>query len=273
MSGKLYLLPTPIGNLKEVSPRFFEVINEVAYVACEDTRNTSKLLQLLGISKKCISCHEHNENEASSAIIKDLLSGVDVAYCSDAGYPCISDPGSILTLKCIENGIQIVPISGPNAFLNALVGSGLPTNHFLFYGFLSPKSSQRQKEILDLKDYRETLIFYEAPHRINETLEDLYVVLGNRKICIARELTKLYEEFIRTDLSTLTSQKRDFKGELVIVLEGAQKIENNEDYSSYLADVDTLVKAGLSAKDAITAVSINNKLNKNKLYKLFINKD
>lgn len=273
MAGKLYLIPTPIGNLKEVSSRFFDVVNEVAYVACEDTRNTSKLLQLLGISKKCFSCHEHNENEASKQIIADLLSGKDIGYCSDAGYPCISDPGHLLVKKCIENNIVVVPISGPNAFLNALIGSGLDTDHFYFYGFLSPKSTQRQGELENLKNISSTLIFYEAPHRINETLLDMYKVLGNRNICVARELTKMYEEFIRTNLEDLTTNPREFKGELVVIVEG-YKIETAEDdYSQYIKEVDELISLGLTTKSAIAALAAIKKINKNKLYKLYINKD
>ena len=146
MSGILYLVPSPIGNLQEVSPRVKEVLNLVDFVACEDTRNTSHLLSLLNISKKCVSCHEHNEASSSQNIVSSILDGKNVAYLSDAGYPCISDPGFILTKKAIENDIKVVPLSGPNAFLNALVGSGIDTSHFLFYGFLDSKASSREKE-------------------------------------------------------------------------------------------------------------------------------
>jgi len=271
MSGVLYLIPTPIGNLKEVSPRVMEVLSSVDYVACEDTRNTAKLLSLIGISKSCFSCHEHNEVEASNKIINDILEGKNVGYASDAGYPCISDPGSILVSKCIEKDITVVPLSGPNAFLNALVGSGLNTSHFYFYGFLNAKESLREKELESIKDFNETILFYEAPHRINDTLKSMYKVLGNRKICVARELTKIYEEFIRTDLEDLVNNKREFKGELVLVVEGAPKSENSEDaYENSLNEVQKLVDAGLSSKDAILAVSTLYKLNKNKLYKLFL---
>ena len=208
MIGKLYLIPTPIGNLKEVSPRFYEVIEDCSYLACEDTRNTLKLLNILNISKKCISCHEHNEKSSSINIINDILDGKTIGYLSDAGYPCISDPGYILVKEAINKGITIVPISGPNAMLNALVGSGLNTDHFFFYGFLSAKSSQRKKELFSLKTIPFTIIFYESPHRIKETLKDIYDIFGDRKVSIARELTKLHEEFIRDSLKNIIEQNQ-----------------------------------------------------------------
>jgi len=262
MSGILYLVPSPIGNLQEVSPRVKEVLNLVDFVACEDTRNTSHLLSLLNINKKCVSCHEHNETSSSQNIISSILDGKNVAYLSDAGYPCISDPGFILTKKAIENDIKIVPLSGPNAFLNALIGSGIDTSHFLFYGFLDSKTSAREKELENLKDFPFTLIFYEAPHRINETLNSMYKILGNRKITIARELTKKFEEFIRSNLKTLIDENREYIGELVIVLEKANNDLENKDFKN---EVKKLVDSGYSLKDAINIVSILFGANKNKL--------
>ncbi len=264
MSGILYLVPSPIGNLQEVSPRVKEVLNSVDFVACEDTRNTSHLLSLLNINKKCISCHEHNEASASSNIIDQINEGKNVAYLSDAGYPCISDPGYILTKKAIEKDIKVVPLSGPNAFLNALVGSGIDTSHFLFYGFLDSKTSSREKELENLIDFPFTLIFYEAPHRINETLASMYKVLGNRKVTIARELTKKFEEFIRSDLKTLVEEKHDYIGELVIVVEKASLEKEDKDY---ILEAKKLIDSGYSTKDAINIVSILFRVNKNKLKK------
>jgi 16S rRNA (cytidine1402-2'-O)-methyltransferase len=262
MSGILYLVPSPIGNLQEVSPRVKEVLNLVDFVACEDTRNTSHLLSLLNINKKCVSCHEHNEVSSSQNIVSSILDGKNVAYLSDAGYPCISDPGFILTKKAIENDIKVVPLSGPNAFLNALVGSGIDTSHFLFYGFLDSKASSREKELENLKDFPFTLIFYEAPHRINETLNSMYKILGNRKITIARELTKKFEEFIRSDLKTLVEENREYIGELVVVVEQAK---NNLEDKDFKNEVKKLVDSGYSLKDAINIVSILFGANKNKL--------
>lgn len=269
--GELFLVPSPIGNLKEVSPRVMEVLSTIDLVACEDTRNTSKLLALLGISKKCISCHEHNESFESEKIIELLLNGKKIAYLSDAGYPCISDPGSILVKKAIENNIKITPLSGPNAFLNALIASGIDTSHFLFYGFLDSKESKRENELDKLKEFPYTLIFYEAPHRINDTLKSMLKVLGNRKITIARELTKLHEEFIRSDLLTLVNENRNFIGELVIVVEKYEK-EDIKDLDEYVTKVKELIKSNYKLKEAVSIVSLLFSVNKNKLYKEAIEK-
>ena len=200
----LYLVPTPIGNLQEVSPRTIEVLSTVDLIACEDTRVTGKLLSLLGIKKDLISLREHNEVSVSKELIDRIKNGLKVAYVSDAGYPCISDPGSKLVKICLENDINIAPISGPNAALNALVASGLCEDHFYFHGFLNAKESVRLEELRELANRKETLIFYEAPHRIIKTLESMYEIFGDRKACLARELTKKHEEFIRLGLKGLS---------------------------------------------------------------------
>ena len=196
----LYLVATPIGNLQEVSPRTLEVLSSVDLIACEDTRVTGKLLSLLGLKKNLVSLREHNEVSVSQDLVNKIKSGVKVAYMSDAGYPCISDPGSKLVKICLENGINVTSISGPNAALNALVASGLCGDHFYFHGFLNAKESVKLDELKQLALRKETLIFYEAPHRIQKTLEAMYEVFGDRKACVARELTKKHEEFIRTGL-------------------------------------------------------------------------
>ncbi len=273
MIGKLYLIPTPIGNLKEVSPRFFEAIEDCSYLACEDTRNTLKLLNILNISKKCISCHEHNEKSSSINIINDILDGKTIGYLSDAGYPCISDPGYILVKEAINKGITIVPISGPNAMLNALVGSGLNTDHFFFYGFLSAKSSQRKKELFSLKTIPFTIIFYESPHRIKETLKDIYDVFGDRKVSIARELTKLHEEFIRDSLKNIIEQNQTLIGELVIVIEGAQNTKEEINKDSIINLYNKFLENGFSKKDSILATSLSLNIRKNELYDLLKEKN
>ena len=191
----LYVVSTPIGNLQEMTPRAIEVLKNVAFIACEDTRNTRKLCSHFGIDTPLVSCHEHNEMFESDKILSALEDGRNVALASDAGYPGISDPGSIVIKKAIENGFKIEVISGPCALINALVGSGLQSDHFYFHGFLSSKNGERKKELEDLCTKKETMIFYEAPHRIIDTLESMLKILGNRKICIARELTKKFEEF------------------------------------------------------------------------------
>ncbi len=270
MAGNLYLVPSPIGNIDDVSPRQRDILSRVDFVACEDTRNTMKLLNILNIKKKCISCHEHNESISSENIIEQIKEGKNVAYLSDAGYPCISDPGHILAKKCIENGINVVPISGASAFLNGLVGSGLDTDHFLFYGFLSSKHSDRIEEINKLKNVPYTILLYEAPHRINECINDLYSVIGDRNICICRELTKVHEEFIRTTIKTFIDNPIQFKGEMVIVLEKAQEQKQEIKVDEIINKVEELIKNGLTKKDAIISVSLLLNIPKNTIKKLVI---
>lgn len=267
----LYLVATPIGNLQEVSPRTIEVLSNVDLIACEDTRVTGKLLSLLGIKKDLISLREHNEVSASKDLIEKIKNGLKVAYVSDAGYPCISDPGSKLVKICLENDINVAPISGPNAALNALIASGLCEDHFYFHGFLNAKESVRLEELRELATKKEALIFYEAPHRIQKTLESMYEILGDRKACIARELTKKHEEFIRGGLKYLSEiDPETLKGEMVIVVEGAsgevKPIISNTDIVNM---VKTMVESGMSTKDAIKKVAELTKLNKNAVYKAY----
>ena len=266
----LYLVSTPIGNMQEVSPRTLEVLSSVDLIACEDTRVTGKLLQILGISKNLVSIREHNEVSMSQEIVKKILAGTKVAYMSDAGYPCISDPGSKLVKICLENEINVTTISGPNAALNALCASGLCENHFYFHGFLSAKESERLEELRNLISRKETLIFYEAPHRIMKTLESLHEIFGNRKACIARELTKKHEEFIRMPLEEMLKlDPETLIGEMVIVVEGSngeeQPIVGDNDLINM---VKTFVESGMSTKDAIKKVSEMTQVNKNHIYKL-----
>lgn len=267
----LYLIATPIGNIGEVSPRTIEVLNSVDLVACEDTRVSGKLLSLLKISKPLMSLREHNEVSASNELIEKILSGTKVAYMSDAGYPCISDPGSRLVKLALQNGINVSAISGPNAALNALVASGLCEDHFYFHGFLDAKESVKLEELRNLHDRKETLIFYEAPHRIQKTLLSMFTILGNRKACIARELTKKHEEMVRGTLEQLSQiDPETLKGEMVIVVEGflgetMPNVSNDE----IIQMVKSLVDVGLSTKDAIKKVSETTKINKNHIYKIY----
>ena len=200
----LYLVATPIGNLQEMSNRALNVLKEMDVIAAEDTRNTFMLLSQYGIKKELFSLREHNELEASKHVIELLKSGKKVAYVSDAGYPGISDPGYLLVKTAIESGISVSTISGSSAFINALVASGLPTDHFYFYGFLSKKGNDAKKALEDMLEREETLIFYESPHHIEETIKLLHSVFGDRRCVIARELTKLNEEYIRGNLLELT---------------------------------------------------------------------
>lgn len=267
----LYLVATPIGNIQEVSPRTLEVLSSVDLIACEDTRVTGKLLSLLGLRKELISLREHNEVSESQLVVKKILEGKKVAYMSDAGYPCISDPGAKLVGICLENEINIAPISGPNAALNALVASGLCEDHFYFHGFLNAKESIREEELRELAQKKEPIIFYEAPHRIQKTLESMFAILGDRKACIARELTKKHEEFIRGGLKYLSElDPETLKGEMVIVVEGNKQVESASiDNNDLITMVKTMVQSGMSTKDAIKKVADLTKVNKNVIYKLY----
>lgn len=264
----LYLVATPIGNLKEFSSRAIEVVQEADIVAAEDTRNAHDLLSKFNIKKELFSLREHNEKEASQYVINAIKNGKKVVYMSDAGYPGISDPGSLLVKELIANDIAVSTVSGSSAFINALVASGLDTRHFFFYGFLSAKDNEAKEEISNLKAFKNTLIFYEAPHRIIRTLELLNQGLGNRDACLARELTKLNEEYIRGTLEELTKiDEFTLKGEMVLIVDG-NKEEKAVDDEQIIARVAYFTKLGLTQKDAINVVSEEFSINKNYVKKL-----
>ena len=267
----LFLVATPIGNLNEVSNRTLDTLRNVDVIACEDTRNTIKLLSHFDIHTKMITYHNFNEEESSKGIIKLLAEGNDVALVSDAGYPLISDPGYLLVNEVIENGFNIVTVSGPNAALNGLVASGLETNHYLFYGFLNSKSSQARKELEELKSFPYTIVFYEAPHRIEKTLKLMNEVLGDRRACLARELTKLHEQYHRGTLSQLC-ELHDLKGEMVLIIEGYKKKQEEVNIDLVLDEIDNLVSLGIKTKSAINEVSKKYDLSKNNLYNLYLKK-
>lgn len=268
----LYLVAVPIGNLKEMTPRALEVISDCDLVASEDTRNTKSLLSKFNIKKECVSLREHNEVKASLDIIEKIKKGVKVVYMSDAGYPAISDPGKILVQKAKENDIVVSTVAGSSAFLNALCSSKLSSKRFYFHGFLDANENHARKELEQLKDREETLIFYESPHRIDKTIKNLYEVLGNREATIARELTKINEEFIEGYLEELTHlDKETLKGEMVVIVDGKknEKIEINDNEVVHL--VNELVASGNSKKDAIKEVAKKLNISKNYVYDL-INK-
>lgn len=268
----LYLIATPIGNLKELSPRAIEVINDMDLIAAEDTRNSKQLLSHYGISKPMFSLREHNENEASIHLIEQLKQGKKIAYMSDAGYPGISDPGYILVKNAIANDIAVSTINGACAFINALVASGLPTDHFYFYGFLPAKENEAKVIIEEIKNRKETTIFYEAPHRIEKTIKLLHQLLGNREVVVARELTKINEEYIRGYLDELVAL--DFstlKGEMVIIVHGMDR-EIEIDENKIKNRINYFINKGLSNKDAIEIVADEFNINKNIIYKMAIKK-
>lgn len=221
MSGTLYLVATPIGNLADITQRALQVLSDVDLIACEDTRHTHKLLQHYGITTKTISYHEHNEQQRTAQLIDSLKQGSDVAVVSDAGTPAISDPGFRLVRAAIENDVTVVPVPGPSALISALVAAGLPTDEFFFAGFLPSRSNARRARLEALQAVPGTLIFYEAPHRLAATLKDAYEILGEREAVVARELTKLHEEIKRGRLSELANfyEEEGARGEIVVLID------------------------------------------------------
>lgn len=265
----LFLVATPIGNLDEMSFRAIEALKQVDYIACEDTRNSGILLAHYGIHTKTITYHNFNEQQSTKGIIALLSEGKNVALISDAGYPLISDPGYELVNSVIDNGFDITVISGSNAGLSGLIASGLPTTHYLFYGFLNSKTSQAKKQLEQLKYFPYTLIFYEAPHRIEKTLDLCLEVFGDRKACLARELTKIHEQYHRGKLSDLVSL-HDLKGEMVLIIQGYEFDESKISLEDLLSEVNDEVKKGIRSKQAINQVAEKYNYSKNALYDAYI---
>lgn len=263
----LFLVATPIGNLGEMTLRAIEVLKEVDYIAAEDTRNTIKLLNHFHISTKLISHHEHNIISSIPKIISLLKEGYNIALVSDAGYPAISDPGFELVQEAIHQSFNVVPISGANACLNALVVSGLAPQPFLFYGFLDHQDKKKKKELESLKKYKETIVFYESPYRIKKTLVTMLDILGNRNIALCRELTKKHEEINRGTIEEMISIVDDMKGEMVIVVEGTKEIIQEIIFEKSIEEhVNEYIQKGMSTKDAIKEVSKQRQLSKNIVY-------
>ncbi|MEW5923466.1 MAG: 16S rRNA (cytidine(1402)-2'-O)-methyltransferase [Candidatus Zixiibacteriota bacterium] len=223
--GVLFLVPTPIGNMGDMTPRALECLEKSEMIACEDTRLSGRLLANLGIKKKLISYHDFNEQRRLPQLLEVLNSGGNISVITDAGSPGLSDPAYRIIVAAIENNIRISPLPGANALIPALTGSGLPLDRFFFEGFLPNKGAARRNRLDKLKDLEHTLIFYESPHRIEKTIADALEILGDRKACLAREISKIYEEFIRGTLSELheTAVKRNLKGEMVLVIEGLSR--------------------------------------------------
>jgi len=228
VAGTLYIVSTPIGNLEDITQRALLVLGQVELIACEDTRHTRKLLNHFGINTPTVSYHDHNERERSVELLLRLTSGENIALVSDAGTPGINDPGYRVVQLAIENDLAVVPVPGASALISALVGSGLPTDEFFFGGFLPPKSNARRMRLTELRSLPATLIFYEAPHRISAALKDAFEVLGARHAVVARELTKLHEEFVRGRLDELAAQfasNEKARGEIVLIIDRASALE------------------------------------------------
>lgn len=267
----VYLVGVPIGNLKDISSRALEILSEADIIACEDTRMTGSLLSKLGIKpKKLVSCFAQKEKEEASRLLSQIKDTSEMlAYVSDAGMPGISDPGALLAEEAINEGISVSSIPGPTAFVPALIASGFDTADFSFYGFLPVKSSARAKLLNELKDRKETLIFYEAPHRLLETLEALKEVLGSeRRISLARELTKAFEEYTRGTIAEVLSSDLTLKGEFVIVVEGAKEEKKEMDSSEIIQTAQKMLKEGMRKSEIAKIISDELNVNKNSIYTL-----
>lgn len=264
----LYIVATPIGNLGEMTPRAIEILKAVDIIAAEDTRNTGKLLKHFGIETPSISYHKHNEKQSAQGILKLLDEGKSVALVSDAGYPLISDPGQTLVSEVIEKDYAVVPISGSSAFINALVVSGIVTQPFSFMGFLESKDSTLKKQLEPIKNLNHTLIFYLSVHRVEKTLSVLHEVLGNRRVSIARELTKKHEEIIRGNLMDIIDSQITLKGEFVIVVEGFTQ-EQETDFDSLMEMIQETIGQGLTPSRAISHVAKQQNVSKNELYNYY----
>lgn len=269
-SKTLYVVGTPIGNLSDFSPRAAETLAEVDFIAAEDTRVTLKLLNHLGIKKPMVSYFEHNKAMRTAEICQRILKGESCAVVSDAGMPCISDPGEDLVRECGNLGIKTVVIPGPSALISALCVSGLSTGRFTFEGFISVNKKSRKEHLESLLNEKRTMIFYEAPHKLPNTLKDLYANFGERKLTIVREITKIHEEVIRTDTKTAaeTIDENPLKGEIVLILEGGKEEVKEEMTLSEAVDLaNNYIAEGIKASDAAKKAAAESGLKKNEIYR------
>ncbi len=261
--GNFYIVPTPIGNIKDITLRACNILKSVDIIYAEDTRTSSVLLNALDIKKKLKSCHLYNEKTVKTIIVKELKEGKNLALISDRGTPLLSDPGYEVVGEVIKNNINVIALPGPSALLPALNMSGIEANRFLFYGFLNGKNSIAKKELESLKDLEYTIVFYESPHRFLKTMETILAVMGNRNIAICREITKIYEEVFRGSVEEAMKYYENIKGEIVIILE---KGEKKVDFDYILAELKNEIKKGLSNKDAVKFISKKYGVSKNLLY-------
>lgn len=269
-SPSLYLIPTPIGNLDDITFRSLELLKSVDFILSEDTRESGKLLKKYNINKRLVSCHEFNEEKIKNYVIKELDNGKNIGLITDQGSPIISDPGFIISKAVIEANFNVIGLPGATAFVPALICSGLNPMPFIFYGFLNSKNSKQIKELKSLVNYKYTMIFYEAPHRIENTLKNVLSIFGNRKICVCRELSKIHEEIYRGSIESIIPLCSSMKGEMVIIVEG-----NNEivDYSSLsiVDHVNLYVNDGMNKNEAIKLVAKERNVAKSIIYKEYHN--
>lgn len=266
--AKLYLVATPIGNLEDITFRAVSILKSCDMIFCEDTRTSSVLLKHYEIKKPLKSYHDHNEHSQKHVVLEQLLDGKTCAIISDAGHPLISDPGLDVVRLVQEHDIPVVSVPGPSAFITGLSMSALPTHPFMFYGFLAHKSGKQIKQLEPLRNYPYTMIFYESPHRINQTLSNMAQVFGNRQAVIARELTKKFEEVLKGTLEELALVE-DLKGEMVVIVEGLTETEDSG--KSLLDEVFELIEQGVSSKEAIKVIAKRHDVPKNDVYQLYHN--
>ena len=264
-SASLYLIPTPIGNLDDITVRALKTLESVDFVLCEDTRETGKLLSKYNIKKKLVSCHEYNEENVRNYVVEELKKGLNIGLVTDQGTPIISDPGYIVAKEVIRCGFNVVSLPGATAFVPALTMAGIDPSPFLFYGFLNAKESKKKKELQSLKSLKYTMIFYEAPHRLKDTLEAMLEVFGDRNISISREISKIHEEVLRDKISNLIDVADSLKGEFVLIVEGNHDVV---DYShmSIVEHVKLYVEDGMSEKDAVKLVAKEREVAKSVVY-------
>ena len=274
--GKLYVVATPIGNLEDITLRAINTLKDVDLIAAEDTRHTLGLLNHFNISKPLISYHRHNEEVRSDLLIEKLKNGENIAIVSDAGTPGICDPGEEIIKRCISESIEIIPIPGACAMINSLICSGLDTKEFTFLGFLPLNKKLRKIKLEEIENSNKTVIIYEAPHKLKNTLEDLSKILKNRKITIAREITKIYEEFIRGEVLEILEKIDKIKGEIVIIIEKNNELKNeniNDLNSKTLEEhFEFYLNQGMEKKEIIKNIAKDRKVNKNEIYQYFLNK-
>lgn len=272
--GNLYIIATPIGNLEDITLRAIRILKEVDLIAAEDTRHTLKLLNHLEISKPLISYHRHNEEIRTEELIKELKTGKNIGLVSDAGTPGICDPGEEIIKKCIEESIKVVPIPGACAMINALITSGISTKEFIFLGFLPLNKKSRKEKLEEIKNANKTIILYEAPHKLKNTLNDLSDILQSREVVLARELTKIHEEYIRGTVKELMEKTDNLKGEMILIIE-----KNNKDNEEELNSLNNLTleehynfyeKRGLNKKEIIKKIAKDRNVSKNEIYQYFI---
>lgn len=264
-SASLYLIPTPIGNLDDITVRALKTFEMVDFILCEDTRETGKLLSKYDIKKKLVSCHEFNEDKVKSFVVEELKNGSNIGLVTDQGTPIISDPGYLVVREVVANGFNVISLPGATAFVPALTMAGINPSPFIFYGFLNAKGAKKKSELQSLKNLRYTMIFYEAPHRLKDTLESMLEVFGDRNVCVCREISKIHEEVLRDKISNLIDVAESLKGEFVLIVDGNHEIV---DYShlSIIEHVKLYVEDGMNDKDAIKLVAKERNIAKSLVY-------